>query len=69
MPDQTLERTTIEEATDEEAFAALDYTSRHYLNMGAAEFLQKLDAGEIRRDDDIPGLSRVLSMVSFYRGY
>jgi hypothetical protein len=68
MADQILESTTIEEATDEEAFEALDYTSRYFLNMGAAEFLQKLDAGEIRPDDDIPGLRGVLAMVSFYRG-
>lgn len=56
-------------ASDADAMAALDYTSRYYLGMSAEEFLSQLDAGKISAADQdrIPGLSRVLDMLAMVR--
>jgi hypothetical protein len=56
-------------ASDADAMAALDYTSRYYLGMSAEKFLSLLDSGEIsaRDQDRIPGLSRVLDMLAMVR--
>jgi hypothetical protein len=53
-------------ASDADAMAALDYTSRYYLGMSADKFLSLLDSGEISASDQgrIPGLSRVLDMLA-----
>ena len=56
-------------ASDADAMAALDYTSRYYLGMSAEKFVSLLDSGEISASDQdrIPGLSRVLDMLALVR--
>jgi hypothetical protein len=56
-------------ASDEEAMAALDYTSRHYLNLSAEEFIARWDSGQIsaRDRERTPGLGCVLDMLAFLR--
>ncbi len=59
---------SIPQASDEEAMAALDFTARHYLGIGADELLRRLETGKLRPNgENIPGLSRVMAMVSFAR--
>ncbi len=57
------------EADYESAFAAFDYTCRHYLKMPAADFLKLWESGAISAKDaeSSTGLSRVLDMLSLLR--
>ena len=67
MATMAAEIESIPDATADEAFAAFDYTSRYYLDMPGADFLAKVDAGEIRPTDPISGLSRVFDMLELIR--
>jgi hypothetical protein len=68
-PAADLNAEPIPPASDAEAMAALDYTSRYYLGMSAEKFLSLLDSGAISPSDQdrIPGLSRVLEMLALVR--
>jgi DnaK suppressor protein len=58
----------IRTATPEEARAALDYTCRYYLQIGAEEFLRRHESGEYRDASECDSrIGKVLSMLEFER--
>ncbi len=52
---------TFEKITNDEAWQVFDRAARTYLNMGAAELVEKWDAGELP-DQTSPELMRVLML-------
>lgn len=56
----------VSESTAAEAFAAFDFTCRHYLNRSAEDFLHDYDAGKITGNGDFR-LNRVLDMLPLVR--
>lgn len=55
----------IPEATPQDLTEAFDHTALHYLGLSGAEFLQRLDANEISRED--PRVKKVLRRVNLVR--
>ena len=55
----------IPEATQEDLRAAFDYTASYYLGLSGDEFLRRLDANQIQRED--PQVKKVLRRINLVR--